>query len=99
MMPLDEFIKYAVTVGGVSALVGAILAIVAEFWPAFQDLERRWKLVVIMALSFVIPLAATGLGLYRGIVTGTLEAVFMALQAGALSFFATQIAHIPDMGK
>ena len=41
---------------GISIVVGVILSLVIEYWPAFQDLEPKWKQLVFAAFSFVVPL-------------------------------------------
>lgn len=79
---------------GINAAIGFALSFGAEYIPHFEDLAPKYKRLLILALSFVIPLAATLAGFFAGYYEGGFEgAVWPALVAGATAFGASTMAH------
>ena len=59
-MSWSEFLQYAAS-PGIAAIVGAILSVVVEYLPEYDNLEPKWKRLVFFGLCMVVPLAATAL--------------------------------------
>jgi hypothetical protein len=78
---------------GLNAVVGAVLSLILEFWPAYGATSPRVKRFVAMGLCLVLPVVATvALAMGLGSVP-TADDVFLALQAGFTAFFAGQGVH------
>jgi len=64
-MSWSEFLQYAAS-PGIAAIVGAILSVVVEYLPEYDNLEPKWKRLVFFGLCMVVPLAATALAIATG---------------------------------
>ena len=90
MANLVQFLQYCSQPSGITAVVGFILSVVVDLFPGWSSESPRRKRFVVMGLSFVVPLVAL-LALSLGTSTWlTADGVFLALQAGFLSFFVSQ---------
>jgi|AACY02.12.fsa_nt_gi hypothetical protein len=73
------------------SITGPIVSGFLEQFEPFQMLERRLKFWVVVAITVVLPVAATF------IVQGgraTPDDIFLALQAGLIAYLASQATHI-----
>jgi hypothetical protein len=86
---LVEFLRWCAG-PGVAAVVGFLMAFALEISPGFEKWAPRQKRLLTMALSFVVPLAAT-VGLYG--LMATTDQIWAALQSGFLAFFGSQAGH------
>lgn len=88
-MELCEFLSQAWVGDGLAALVAAVIAIIVEYWPAYQDLAPRTKQLVYMALCVVIGagtwLIAPLVGCPRADWWTLVQAIFAAFFAGTLA--------------
>jgi len=92
-MSWDDFLGYA-SGPGINALVGAVLALVVEYWPRYGELEARWKRLVIFVLCLAVPLVATAAGVVTADWTASWEgAMWPALVAGFTAYVASQAVH------
>ena len=87
-MTLPEFLNYAATLAGISAIVAFLLSFAEEWLPGFCDVDAKRKRLYMMLLSFVVPILAT-------VAAGRYDqaAIWSALSAGFASFFVNQAAH------
>lgn len=96
-MSLPEFLQYIGTLAGVNVAVNFISSFLADWWPWYQALAEKPKRLVMMVLSFILPVLGT-VGLYllgelelnTDTVWAGLTAAFMASFAG---YFSSQVAH------
>jgi hypothetical protein len=51
---------------GVAAIVGLLISIACEWWPAFQASMAKTRVLVYVILCFVVPAAATALSIATG---------------------------------
>lgn len=92
-MSLVEFLRYAGTAVGINVIIGFLLSFVVEWFPEYEKLAPRWKRLVAMFLSFVIPVVSV-LGLWLvGEVAVTFDVMWIALSAGFAAFFGSQLSH------
>ena len=98
-MSVIEFLGYMGTVGGINVIVGFILSFVVEWFPVYEALAPRWKRLVVMVLSFVIPVLSVA-GLWAmGQVVVSVDVVWLALSAGFAAYFGTQVAHAKELSS
>jgi hypothetical protein len=64
-MPWSEFLRY-VAGPGVSLVVGVLISVIVEYWPAFDLLLPRWKRLAVAGFSFAVPVLATVLAVVSG---------------------------------
>lgn len=87
-MSFSEFLQYARTSAGINFIIGVALSFLADIWPGYEVLSAKQKRWVMMALCFVIPVAATLLqNCY------TVDCLWAAFLAGGAAFFGSQAAH------
>jgi fatty acid desaturase len=98
-MGWSQFLEY-VQGPGISVVVGVLLSFVVEYWPKYQTLEAKWKRLVFMGLSFVVPLAGAVASSASGFAAWGDWAThwWPALVAGAAAFFGGQVAHVRKLG-
>lgn len=78
----------------IGLVVGAFVAVLVEYWPAWRGFSPKWKRPIIGLFCLVVPLGSLGLG-YMFCGTAIDEnAVFLALAAGFAAFTSSQFAHI-----
>lgn len=93
-MSWEEFLRYA-SGPGVSAVVGALLSVLVEYWPVFDTWAPRWKRATMFLLCLVVPVLASGLGIASAGWPATWEATFWpALVAGFTAFVSSQAVHV-----
>jgi hypothetical protein len=96
-MSWQEFLNYALTPAGIGAITGLVLSWIVEYWPAYGELEAKFKRLVFLALCFVVPLAATA-GLVASGFTGPWgdfqNVWWPALVAGFTAFTSGQVSHL-----
>ena len=93
MVSWDEALRYAAG-PGIGAVVGAVLSVVVEYWPWFDQLKPLWKRAVTFGLCLVVPVLASVLGVATAGWPGTWDGTFWpALAAGFAAFVASQAVH------
>ena len=94
-MNWSQFLEY-VQGPGISVVVGVLLSFVVEYWPAYQELEGKYKRLVFMGLSFIVPLVGAVASAASGFAPWSDFAGhwWPALVAGAAAFFGGQVAHV-----
>ncbi len=93
-MSWEEFLRYAGG-PGVSAIVGALLSVLVEYWPAYDALAPRWKRAVMFVVCLVVPVVAAAMGVASLGWPATWEATFWpALVAGFTAFVSSQAVHV-----
>jgi len=76
---------------GIEVAVGVVTSVIAEYVPAFEKLERKWKRPVILGLNLAVPLAAAVVGVAVGYQPANFDGTFWpALVAGVLAFIGSQ---------
>ena len=95
-MSWGEFLGYLAS-AGVSAGVGFVLSWVVELWPAYANLEAKYKRLVFFGMCLAVPIAAS----VAAVATGAWGAWgdwpgtwWPALQSGFLAYIAGQAAHL-----
>ena len=80
-----------------AGVIGAVVGLVAEFWPGWNDLPFETKRWVILGLCLVFPIGALLMGAYiffcEGIVV-TAASLVQAIMVGCLAFAASQVMHL-----
>jgi len=94
---LCEALLLAGSVTVIQGVVGALIAVLLEYWPAWDGLPPRSKRPIIFGLCLVVPILAL---VARGAACGTqltLDAFYLAVLAGCIAFTTSQFAHIPKL--
>ena len=96
-MSLPEFLRYVGTLSGVNMAVNFISSFLADWWPWYNSLPEKPKRLVMMVLSFALPVLGT-IGLYLlGEVELNTDSVWAAVTAAFLAafagYFSSQAAH------
>ncbi len=98
-MEWPVFLKWAQSTG-IPILLSAALAILAEYWPEYQGLEKRIKALVMFGLCLGIGLLSATLGCAMGYQVWSFAGVFWpAIWSGVVAFGGATATHIKDMGK
>ena len=97
-MSLLEALHFCATPNGIALVVGVLLSLVAEYVPPYQNLESKWKRLVMAAASLFLPLAALLLGFLLYEQPFTPDTIWAALVAGGAAFTSSQIAHLRTLG-
>lgn len=93
-MTWSEFLALLSAPNGIAAAIGVVLSLVIEFWPEYEQLEARQKRLVFLGLCFVIPVAATTLGVLTAGWPLAWEPTFWhAVLAGGIAFGGGTVAH------
>jgi hypothetical protein len=97
-MDWEEFLKWASTPGGIPVIVGVLLSVLIDYWPAFKGLLPKWKRAVFFGLSLAVPLLAAGLGIVTlGWPATWIETFWPALVAGVMAFGSGTLSHLPKL--
>lgn len=91
-MTLDQFLQYA-SGAGVSAVVAVILSFIVEYIPSYDVLAPKYKRLVFIGMSFVVPLLASLAGVLLVNWPMTQELIWSALVAGASAAGIGTLAH------
>lgn len=93
-MAFPEFLTWLQS-DGINVAIGFILSFVVEWVPAWGRVRPKVKRIVMLVLSLAVPLIATLVSAAMGYQPWDFERTFWpALQAGFLSFWAGQMAHM-----
>ena len=94
MVELVDFLK-ALVGPGAEIAVGAIMAFIAENWSWYQKKAKGAKRSIFAGVCVGVPLVAAAIGAAFGYFPLEFETTFWyALQAGAVVFLSSQVAHI-----
>ena len=96
-MTMVEFLRYACTALGINVIIGFLLSFVVEWFPEYEELASRWKRLVVMGLSFVIPVVSVVVLWLTGSQALTSSVVWLALSAGFAAFFGSQVSHAREL--
>lgn len=99
MISLVDFLKWCATPSGITLAAGAMLSWLAEYVSLFKSLKKKWKRLVMLAASLVVPLAALGLGALFFEWPVDPETVWAAIAAGGAAFTTSQLAHLRKLGN
>ncbi len=94
-MSWSEFLQWASS-PGINVIVGALLSVLIEYAPKYNDLEPKWKRLVFFGLSMVVPVGATALAVATGEwgTWGDFQGTWWpAIVAGATAGAAGTVAH------
>jgi hypothetical protein len=78
-----------------AALVGALIAIVIEYWPGYNDLAAKWKQLIFAGLCLGVAFAAWGIAGWQGCpnIPDWWTVLMAALQAAGVAFGAGTLIH------
>jgi hypothetical protein len=96
-MTLDAFVKFCLTADGVAIGLGIALSFFAEMvpgWDSVGPVAKRW---LILLMAMVIAFGATAVGVFILGQVFNAEMVFVALQAGMVGFWSSQMAHASQL--
>lgn len=95
METFQQFLLYLREPSGVTAAVGIVMAIIAEYQPTFQSLQPKFKRLWFFGLCMAVPIIAAIITAIIGYCTvcDWNELFWPALVAGATAFAAGQVAH------
>ncbi len=65
-MSFCQFLSQGWSAERLAIIVGVIVAIVIEYWPAYQDLPAKWKQLVFAGICLVWAFASWGIALWQG---------------------------------
>jgi len=77
--------------------IGAVISVLAEFWPGWADLAFEVKRWVMLLLCLGVPVGALALGVFVFACAGmvfTAGTVIQAIAIGCAAFAGSQIMHI-----
>jgi len=92
-MSFCQFLSQGWNAVWLAAAVGALTAVIIEYWPAFQDIPAKWKSVVFLGLCLGLAFIMWGVAGWQGcaglpdwwtVLMAALEAAGVALGAGTL---------------
>jgi hypothetical protein len=94
-MPWSEFLAFLMG-PGISVVVGIILSFVVEYWPAYEQLEAKWKRLVFFGLCMIVPVLGAILSAVSGFALwADFEGLWWpVLVAGWAAFFSGSMAHV-----
>lgn len=96
-MSFKEFLSYAMG-PGVASIVAVIISLLIDYVPQYSELDAKVKRLVFMALAFVVPLAAAGIGTVVGAMDGSWANTFWpAVVAGFAASGIGTLAHTPKL--
>jgi len=96
-MTFAEFLRY-LQGPAVGTVVGAILSVVAEYWPWYQALASKVKRLVFAGMCFVVPLVGAALACAMGYQPcGWEETFWPAIYQGGLVAFGVGTAVIHNL--
>lgn len=96
----SQFLRWMANPGGIVVVVGVLLSFGVEYIPGFVAVPSKWKRLVFLGVSLVVPLAAAALGILTdGWAPGWNETFWPAILAGVLAFTSGQLRHkyLPDL--
>ena len=94
-MTWEAFLQSLSQPNGIAAAVGVVLSFIVEYIPNYEALDPKYKRLIFLALCFVVPLAAAGLGVATAGWPLTWEPTFWnAVLAGGITFSGGNIAHV-----
>lgn len=96
-MGMTEFLEYAGTAVGINVIIGFLLSFVVEWFPKYEGLAPRWKRLIVVVLSFVIPVTSALVLWLTGEVELSYNVVWLALSAGFAAFFGSQVGHAREL--
>lgn len=82
------------TAAVVNALLGAFIALLLEYWPAWEGLVPKLKRPVVFGFCLVVPVASL---IARSALCGAVidqNVIYLAIMAGITAFTGSQFAHI-----
>ncbi len=94
---LCEALALLGTVALINMLVGAFVAALVEYWPAWEGLPPKWKRPIIFVFCLVVPLISL---LARYALCGAVlnqDTAYVAFVAGLAAFTGSQFAHIKKL--
>jgi len=92
-MSFCEFLSQGWAAESLAALVGVILAIIIEYWPAYEELPARTKQLVYMGLCVLVGFGTWGVALAYGCPAADWWTVLQAVWGAGMAFFAGTAAH------
>ena len=94
-MEWSEFLAFLMG-PGISVVVGVVLSFVVEYWPAYENLEAKWKRLVFFGLCLIVPvIGGVGSALSGLAAWADFEGLWWPiLVAGWGAFFSGSMAHI-----
>lgn len=94
-MTLCGFLSHLGAFEGVQAALGLLYSWLIEYWQGFQNLDAKWKRLVIMGICLgVSVLSQVTAYALKCIPELGQEQIWQAILAGFVAFGASQFAHI-----
>jgi len=88
-----------VTILGVPAALGAIVAFLIERWNEFHALTPFGKKVVTLILPYLVSYVIVAIALWVGTLSYSKELIVDTFLAASLAYAGSQGAHLLDYGK
>lgn len=90
---LCEFLVLLGTSAFVNLLVGAFVAVLLEYWPAWDGFAPKVKRPIVLGFCLVVPVVSLiGQNLLCGVGINP-DAIYIAIVAGVMAFTGSQFAH------
>lgn len=81
------------TSAAVGLLLGAFIAVLLEYWPAWEGLPPKWKRPIVLLFCLVVPLVSlvSRFALCAAVIDQ--DTIYLAVLAGITAFTGSQFAH------
>jgi len=96
-MSLSEFLRFLNTSAGINAAIGFCWSFAVEWIPAYTELPRRAKRVIMLGLCLLIPTLATVGLIAMGEAVLDESTIWAALLAGFAAFMGSQAAQLRQL--
>lgn len=94
-MTWNEFLQLLSQPNGIAVGLGLVESVLVEYLPGFGALDAKWKRLVFLVVSLVIPLGAAGLGIATCDWSVTWNDTFWpAVLAGGTTFAGGTFVHL-----
>lgn len=94
---LCEALTLVGTAAVINLLLGAFIAALVEYWPAWEGLPAKSKRPIIFGFCLVVPLVSllASYALCSGVIDQ--DTIYLAFMAGLAAFTGSQFAHIKKL--
>ena len=94
-MTWNEFLQLLSQPNGIAVGVGVVETVLVEYIPRFGGIDGKWKALVFLLVSMVIPLGAAGLGIAtEGWAMSWQDTFWPATLAGGTAFASGTFIHL-----
>jgi len=91
----DEALIYASSMAGIAVIIGFVISLLLDYWPAYADLTTAQKRALYAVLCLVLPVGAATLRGTMGYTPWTFDPLYWhALWCGVAAWIAGTLMHL-----